>query len=201
MAVRPVVKLGDPILRKGAAPVEASEIGSPEVSEIIADLIDTHRSMGGVGLAAPQIGVSRRIVVAEIPPATEMRMRRYGDTLELMHFHALPMQVMINPRVVQESSDRAIFFEWCLSADAYAGLIPRSTEIEVQFLDGTGAECIQTFSGWAARVVHHEIDHLDGVICLDLALRRSLVSVDSWRETWARRHPVDAGRELGVSFD
>lgn len=198
MTIRPIVKLGDPVLRKVAAPVDPADIGTENLRALISDLIDTNRGAGGVGLAAPQIGVSQRVVVVEIPQANERTSQTYGDNLGRMQRKELPLLVMINPRLIDESIHNSLFYEWCLSADAYAGLVSRPTYISVTFVDEAGANQCRSFDGWAARVVRHEIDHLDGNICLDLALPRSLVSVESWRNCWARRDPSDACCELGV---
>lgn len=199
MAVRPISTVGDPSLRKVATAVGYGEFGSSELLALLADLTDTLRTSEGIGLSAPQIGISKRVIVIEIRPATETMNQIYGPNLEQMDRRALPLLVMFNPRITSESDQRVTFFEWCLSADTYAALVSRPLSIEVEFQDALGNSHRQAFEGWASRVIKHEIEHLDGWLCLDHAIPRSLVSTESWRNLWARRDVEEVCLEFGVA--
>lgn len=151
MAVRTVLKMGDPRLYRKAEPVETFD--TPELERLIADMFDTMAAYNGAGLAAPQIGVSQRVVIFGVD-----RNPRYPQAEEV------PMTVLINPVVHLLGSELEEGWEGCLSVPGMRGLVTRFKELRYTGFDQHGAPIDRTVSGFHARVVQHECDHLDGIL-------------------------------------
>ncbi len=151
MAIRPVLRLGDPRLFQLAS--EVDEFNHPELDALINDLFDTMAAEDGVGLAAPQIGVGLRVVIFGFDSNP-----RYPDS------DAVPKTILINPQITPLSDDKEDGWEGCLSVPGMRGLVSRYTHIRYTGLDATGTAVDKTASGFHARVVQHEYDHLDGII-------------------------------------
>jgi len=151
MAVRPVLKMGDPVLRQVAPPLLPSEFGS--LGELIADMEDTMRALSGAGLAAPQIGVSRRVVIFEMHENP-----RYPQVAPI------PFTVLVNPVLTLLGEEEEEGWEGCLSVPGLRGLVPRHRHLRYQGLDAEGRPIDRTVEGFHARVVQHEVDHLDGIL-------------------------------------
>jgi peptide deformylase len=151
MAIRDVLKMGDPRLLAISAPV--SVFGTPELQQLIQDMQDTMRHLSGVGLAAPQIGVNLRIVIfgVELNP-------RYPQA------EAVPFTVLINPVLTPLGTDQEDGWEGCLSVPGMRGLVPRYRELRYIGQDPCGNLIDRTASDFHARVVQHEVDHLDGIL-------------------------------------
>ncbi|MCX7628022.1 MAG: peptide deformylase [Methylophilaceae bacterium] len=151
MAVRPVLRMGDPLLLQVAAPVE--QFDTPELHALIQDMRDTMEAMQGAGIAAPQIGVSRQVVIFGVK-----KNPRYPDAEEV------PDTVLINPSLQVLSEDMEEGWEGCLSVPGMRGLVPRHTRIRYTGYDQFGNPIDRTVSGFHARVVQHECDHLWGIL-------------------------------------
>ena len=151
MAVRPVLKMGHPLLRQVARPV--TEFGTPELRELVRDMDDTMRSLNGAGLAAPQIGVSLRLVIFEVT-----RNPRYPDVGEV------PYTVLANPELTPLGDETEDGWEGCLSVPGLRGLVPRHRRLRYRGVDLEGRLIDRTVEGFHARVVQHEVDHLDGIL-------------------------------------
>lgn len=151
MAVREILKMGDPRLLRIAASVSAHEVGTPALSALIVDMLDTMAAAGGVGLAAPQIGVDAQVVIFGFEESA-----RYPDA------EPVPRTVLINPviEVLGDEEDEA--WEGCLSVPGLRGVVPRPTHIRYRGLDEAGQVIEREVSGFHARVVQHECDHLIG---------------------------------------
>lgn len=151
MAVREILKMGDPRLLRIAASVSAHEVGTPALSALIVDMLDTMAAAGGVGLAAPQIGVDAQVVIFGFEESA-----RYPDA------EPVPRTVLINPviEVLGDEEDEA--WEGCLSVPGLRGVVPRPTHIRYRGLDESGQGIEREVSGFHARVVQHECDHLIG---------------------------------------
>jgi peptide deformylase len=148
--------MGNPILRLPANAVEPEHADS--LTTIIPDMIATMRDAGGVGLAAPQIGISLRLMVFEVPVSRATNLD--GDK-------PCDIQVLINPNFNPATSDKELGWEGCLSIPGLPGEVPRYKEITYTGFNGEGTP-IETFaSGFHARVVQHEMDHLDGILYPD----------------------------------
>lgn len=151
MPVRPVLKMGDPLLFDEAKPV--TDFTTTELDLLIEDMFDTMRAESGAGLAAPQIGVSQRVVIFGVEANP-----RYPDVEEV------PMTVLINPIIEPVGEEIEQGWEGCLSVPGLRGLVPRYTSIRYRGLDQKGEPIERLASGFHARVVQHECDHLDGIL-------------------------------------
>ncbi len=151
MAIREVLKMGDPRLLAVAAPV--LEFGTPELGQLLADMQDTMRDLNGAGLAAPQIGVGLRVVIFGFEDNP-----RYPDA------DSVPFTVLINPVLTPLGLDQDEGWEGCLSVPGMRGLVPRYRELRYTGFDAAGAPLDRTVKDFHARVVQHEVDHLDGIL-------------------------------------
>lgn len=151
MATRPVLRMGDPRLLQRADPI--TNFGSRELDALLADMRDTMHELDGVGLAAPQIGVSLRVVIFEVNANP-----RYPDA------ESVPQTVLINPVLTPLSDEMEEDWEGCLSVPGMRGLVPRYTKLRYQGRDEKGGMIDRIVSGFHARVVQHECDHLDGIL-------------------------------------
>ena len=151
MSVRRVLKMGDPVLYRKAEPVQ--EFNTLELSALIADMFDTMAALNGAGLAAPQIGVSQRVVIFSVESNP-----RYPDV------EPVPSTVLINPVLMPLGSDMEDGWEGCLSVPGLRGLVSRYQKLRYTGFDRHGTPIDRTVSGFHARVVQHECDHLDGIL-------------------------------------
>ena len=153
MAVIDVVRMGHPVLLQRAAPVE--DPTAPDVRALVVDMVDSLAAAGGIGLAAPQIGVSKRVVIFNVPPDRDTR--EGGDG-------AVPMTVMINPEIEPRGDEVQLSFESCLSVPGMTGVVPRYARIVYRYRDLDGQPHEVEAHDFHARVVQHECDHLDGIL-------------------------------------
>jgi peptide deformylase len=151
MAVRPVLRMGDPRLLEVSRPV--ARFDTAELHALIADMQDTMRALNGAGLAAPQIGVGWRVVVFGIEHNP-----RYPDA------EAVPFTVLVNPVLTPLGNEMEEDWEGCLSVPGMRGRVPRFSRLEYSGFDPFGAAIQRSVSGFHARVVQHECDHLDGIL-------------------------------------
>lgn len=151
MPSRQVLRMGDDRLLRVAEKVTI--FNSEDLHALLADMRDTMHAMNGVGLAAPQIGVNLRVVIFEVEGNP-----RYPEA------EAVPQTVLINPQITRLKNTREEDWEGCLSVPGMRGIVPRFTHIRYQGFDEYGAVIDRTVSGFHARVVQHECDHLDGIL-------------------------------------
>jgi peptide deformylase len=195
----PIIECGDPVLRRAADPVDPSDLRTAELRRLISQMRATMEAAPGVGLAAPQVGVSVQLAVVQDGP------ERWGQLTEderaARERNTLPFAVLVNP-VLQpvEDVDQVSFYEGCLSVPGLAGVVARHGAVRVKALDEHGQPVDRVFSGWAARIVQHEVDHLDGRLYLDRVETRSLSTVDNYARQWAGRPPGDAAAALGFTL-
>lgn len=149
MAVRSILHMGHPLLLTPAAEVTA--FSTPELAALIADMFDTMHAAGGVGLAAPQIGVSLQVVIFGFE-----RSERYPDA------EAVPQTVLVNPVLTPLGDEEQTDWEGCLSVPGLRGAVPRHARLRYQGFDAAGNPVDRTVTGFHARVVQHECDHLAG---------------------------------------
>ena len=150
MPVRQVLKMGEPLLRQVAAPVTRFDA---QLTALVADMDDTMRELNGAGIAAPQIGVSARVVIFELK-----------DNPRYPHLAPVPYTVLVNPLVTPLGAEQDEGWEGCLSVPGMRGLVPRFRRLRYQGFDVQGAPIDRTVEGFHARVVQHEVDHLDGIL-------------------------------------
>jgi peptide deformylase len=191
MSLPGIVQAGHPVLRGRASEVEPERIASDEIQTLIRAMVAVMRDAPGVGLAAPQIGVGLRVVVLEDRP--EYMARQRPELLAERERTPLPLQVLINPELVVTGSGSATFFEGCLSVSGYMALVERHREVEVRGLDEHGAPVTSSARGWPARILQHEIDHLNGTLYVDRMITRSFCNNDEVSARWISA-PVDEVR-------
>ena len=150
MAVRQVLKMGEPLLRAVAAPVQRFDAA---LAELVADMDDTMRALHGAGIAAPQIGVGARVVIFELK-----------ENPRYPHLAPVPYTVLVNPVLTALGAEQDEGWEGCLSVPGMRGLVPRFRRLRYQGFDVQGAPIDRTVEGFHARVVQHEVDHLDGIL-------------------------------------
>jgi peptide deformylase len=151
MAIREVLKMGDPRLLAVAQPV--GRFGTPELENLLTDMQDTMRNLNGAGLAAPQIGVGLRVVIFGFEHNP-----RYPDA------ESVPFTILINPQITPLGETLDEDWEGCLSVPGMRGLVPRYRELRYTGFDAAGASIDRTVKHFHARVVQHEVDHLDGIL-------------------------------------
>ncbi|HEX5364122.1 MAG TPA: peptide deformylase [Gallionella sp.] len=157
MSIRTVLRMGDVRLQQVAAPVR--DFGSGDLRELLCDMRDTMKALDGAGLAAPQIGVGLRVVIfGVLPDQQDPQNPRYPEA------GSVPYTVLINPVITPLGDEREEGWEGCLSLPGLRGLVPRFLHIRYQGCDEYGALIDRTVSGFHARVVQHECDHLDGIL-------------------------------------
>lgn len=152
-----VAHMGHPILRQVAEKLSPKEIKSEEIQTLIRDMIDTMREYNGVGLAAPQVHVSKQIAVMEIADDNP----RYPDQ------NSVPVTVFINPVITPLTEDTLEVWEGCLSVPGMRGAVQRPSKIRLQGLNEKGEEIDRVFEGFPAIAVQHETDHLFGILYVD----------------------------------
>jgi peptide deformylase len=156
MTVREIVHVGNPVLRERSREVASDELASPEVQQLIDDLIDTMRAANGAGIAAPQIGEPVRIATIEVT-----RNPRYP------YKPPIPLTVVVNPIVEALDDELVEINEGCLSVPNMRGNVMRHVNIRVRYVDRHGVEHDEVKRGLTAGTFQHELDHLDGVLFLD----------------------------------
>ncbi|KOV97018.1 peptide deformylase [Streptomyces sp. NRRL B-1140] len=188
-----IVAAGDPVLRQGTVPYDG-QLEPALLARFVEALRVTMRAAPGVGLAAPQVGVPLRIAVIEDPAPVpeEVRLAR-GRVPQ-------PFRVLVNPSYEPVGEARAAFFEGCLSVPGWQAVVARPAEVRLTGQDEHGRALDEVFTGWPARIVQHETDHLDGVLYLDRAEPRSLASSQAMAERWAQPTPQEAARALGFEL-
>ncbi|MFF0163616.1 peptide deformylase [Streptomyces sp. NPDC005263] len=186
----PIVAAGDPMLRGGTERFDG-QLGPSLLSRFVEALRVTMRAAPGVGLAAPQVGVPLRIAVIEDPAPVpeEVRLAR-GRVPQ-------PFRVLVNPSYEPVGPARAAFFEGCLSVPGWQAVVARHAVVRLTGEDERGRALDEQFTGWPARIVQHETDHLDGTLYLDRAELRSLSSSEAMAQRWTQPTPQEAARELG----
>lgn len=178
-----IVQAGDVVLRARAAEVPESELGSPALHVLVARMIAAMRAAPGVGLAAPQLGVGKRVIVLEDRP--ELMGKLTDAELRERERTAFPVRVLVNPSLRVLDDAPRTFFEGCLSVKGWTALVPRAHEVEVEARDEDGRAVRWRVAGWPARILQHELDHLDGVLYVDRMVARSFSTHEHARVRFA----------------
>jgi peptide deformylase len=189
----PIVAAGDPVLRRPAEPFDG-QLDPALLARFVAALRRTMHAAPGVGLAAPQVGVALRIAVVEDPAPVPEEVRQARGRVPQ------PFQVLVNPGYEPVGETRVAFFEGCLSVPGWQAVVARPARVRLTGSDEHGRAVDEVFSGWPARIVQHETDHLDGVLYVDRAEPRSLASNQAVAERWNQPTPREAARELGFDL-
>ena len=161
------------MLRQAGKTLTPAEIVNPEVQQLIELMRETMRQAPGVGLAAPQIGLSLQLAVIE-------------DTAEnaATERTPVPFHVIANPRL-EVGPEIVEFYEGCLSVEGYQAIVPRARSVRVHALDHNGESIVIDASGWYARILQHEIDHLGGTLYIDRMRTRTLATARNFSRYWA----------------
>jgi peptide deformylase len=190
-----IVQAGDPILRRQSRPLTLEEISSPSIQQLIELMRDAMRAAPGVGLAAPQIGESLQLAVIE--DRTEYISDLPADQLAERQRSAIPFHVIINPRLSFLDDSTAEFFEGCLSVAGYQAVVDRALNVRVECLNERGEEVTINAHGWYARILQHEIDHLNGTLYVDRMKTRTLTTAENMIRFWRRQSIEEVLAELG----
>jgi len=172
-----IVQAGDPVLRERGRELTKDEIKSPEVQRLIELMRDTMHEAPGVGLAAPQVGVSVQLAVIEDQP--EYLAHHTAEGLAKAQRSAVPFHVIINPKLTLLGNESAQFFEGCLSVEGYQAIVDRSLNVRVECLNERGEEVTINAHGWYARILQHEIDHLNGTLYIDRMKTRTFTTSEN----------------------
>jgi peptide deformylase len=189
----PIVAAGDPVLRRVTERFDG-QLDSALLARFVEALRVTMHEAPGVGLAAPQVGVGLRIAVIEDPAPVpeEVRLTR-GRVPQ-------PFRVLVNPSYESVGTAEVAFFEGCLSVPGWQAVVARHAEVRLTGQDEHGRAVDELFTGWPARIVQHETDHLDGTLYLDRAELRSLSSNQAMIQRWTQPTPRQAAEALGFEL-
>jgi len=171
-----IVSVGEAVLRQQARPLTVAEIRSPEIQQLIQHMRETVNDAPGVGLAAPQVGFPLQLAVIE--DKQEYFAGLTAEQIAERERQPLPFHVIVNPVLRQQSAGDVEFFEGCLSVPGFTAIVARSPQVRVECLDETGAARVIEATGWYARILQHEIDHLHGTLYLDRMQSRTFCSLD-----------------------
>jgi len=191
-----IVQAGDPVLRKKGRELTKDEIRSPQIQQLIELMHITMRDAPGVGLAAPQVGVSIQLAVIEDPE--EYLEHLSEDQLAATQRSAEPFHVIINPKLTLLDHGKATFFEGCLSVEGYQAIVERALAVRVECLNERGEEITINAHGWYARILQHEIDHLNGTLYIDRMKTRTYTTGENMARFWRDQTIEEVLAETGA---
>ena len=177
-----ILQAGESVLRQRARPLTAEEIRSGAVRQLIELMRETMRDAPGVGLAAPQIGEPLQIAVIE--DRVEYMSSTPAEVLIERGREPVPFHVIINPRLSITGGGTVEFFEGCLSVAGFTALVARPRAVHVECLNEHAEPVVIDARGWYARILQHEIDHLNGTLYLDRMEPRSFMTIDNHARYW-----------------
>lgn len=183
--IRPIVLLGDPVLRIPAQVLDAHDSHGEAVRALVRDMTETLERAGGVGLAAPQVGAAVRLILAGSFPTDRAPDRPL-----------VPISTFLNPRIVAASPETEEAWEGCLSFQAYQVCVVRPQAVTVEYITLDGSPARVEAEGFFARVLQHEIDHLDGILTLDRAAGPEDIQASSPGEPPTPSSPSDLEADL-----
>jgi peptide deformylase len=177
-----IVHVGEPVLREEARALTPQEILSEETQRLIREMRETMYDAPGVGLAAPQVGMPLQLAVIE--DKEDLLKAVPAEDLAEKERRPVPFHVIINPEITYLGDEKTHFYEGCLSLAGFSAVVPRSRRVRVKYLDERGEEQLIEASGWYARILQHEIDHLRGALYIDRMQSRTFTSLDNWTRHW-----------------
>jgi peptide deformylase len=177
-----IVQAGNPILRQRALSLTVEQIRSREIQKLIESMRECMHEAPGVGLAAPQVGLALQLAVIED------REDYHKDVSEALlqerERKPVPFHVIVNPVLEEVGDEKAEFFEGCLSLSGFSALVRRARAVRVACLDERGEAKVIEASGWYARILQHEVDHLNGALYIDRMHARSFTTMENLAEFW-----------------
>ena len=177
-----IVQAGNPVLRQRARPLSVAELRSRDTQKLIEFMRTCMHEAPGVGLAAPQLGLGIQLAVIE--DREEYHKEVAEAVLRERERRPVPFHAVVNPSIEYIGDEKAEFFEGCLSLAGFSALVPRARAVRVTCLDERGQEKVINASGWYARILQHEIDHLNGTLYIDRMGSRSFTSMENLAEFW-----------------
>jgi peptide deformylase len=177
---RPLCRMGHPILRQKAREVPKISLKTDEISQLIQDLHDSMKFYGGIGIAAPQVGVDLSMAMIELTSQN-----RYGEE------DHLPLTVFINPKIEYLTDEKQGFWEGCLSVPGLRGFVERPRRIKVSYMDLEGQQQEIKAEGFLATVLQHELDHLEGILYVDRIKDMKLLSYQEEFEQFFREKALE----------
>jgi peptide deformylase len=191
-----IVNVGEPSLRAASKQLSKEQILSPSIQNLIEYMRETLRDAPGVGLAAPQVGESLQLAVIEDKLEyhkllTETELKERGRS-------TVPFHVIVNPVLELVTESSGTFFEGCLSLPGFTALVPRAKQVRVRCLDHQGEPKVIETSGWHARILQHEVDHLNATLHIDRMLAHSFSTLDNYTRHW-KNLPLKIAVENGSS--
>ena len=188
-----IVGAGEPVLRAPCSVLSKEQIRSPSIQDLVDLMRETVRDAPGVGLAAPQVGESMQLAVIE--DKLEYHELLTEKELKERERSAIPFHVIVNPALELLTEPTQTFFAGCLSLPGFTALVARAREVRVHCLDHSGEPRIIDASGWYARILQHEIDHLHGTLYIDRMQARSFSTLENYTRHWKDRWQNATGRE------
>jgi peptide deformylase len=177
-----IVQAGEQVLRAQARALTRNDILSEQTQRLIEEMRETMRAAPGVGLAAPQVAVSLQLAVIE--DCEEYHAKATAEQLAERGRRPIPFHVVINPKIVASDDAGVEFFEGCLSVAGYTAIVPRYRRVAVEFLNQRAEPVRVEAEGWYARILQHEIDHLNGMLYIDRMHARTFCTLENYERLW-----------------
>jgi peptide deformylase len=177
-----IVQVGEAVLRQKAKALTMDEIRGPKTQELLEWMRETMHDAPGVGLAAPQVGLALQLAVIEDKP--ENMKDAPAEFIKERERKPVPFHVLINPKISLGGTADVEFFEGCLSLPGFTAVVPRARQVRVECLDHKGNPKVIEASGWYARILQHEIDHLHGTVYVDRMHPRTLMTLENFNRYW-----------------
>jgi len=196
MTLPAIVQAGHPVLRRKAAPVHPDLFGTAKLADLAKTMTEVMRKAPGVGLAAPQIGVDLALVVLE--DAEGLMSRLSAEDRAARGRVPFPLTAIANPVLRFHGEATASFFEGCLSVAGYMAIVERALDVEVTGTDLEGAPIAWRVSGWPARILQHEVDHIGGTLYIDRMIPRTFGANAEVQARWLGMPPDQVVAELGA---
>jgi peptide deformylase len=177
-----IVQAGEPVLREASQPLTLEQLRSREVRDLVDWMRETMRDAPGVGLAAPQVGVGLQVAVIE--DRAELLAAIAPEQLARQGRRPVPFHVVVNPHLTL-TGEPVDFFEGCLCVIGYMAMVPRAARVRVDCWDEHGEQRVIEADGWYARILQHEIDHLQGTLYVDRMYSRSFITEEHYRRAYS----------------
>ncbi len=186
---------GEAVLRQQARRLSAEEIRGRQIQDLISSMRETMHDAPGVGLAAPQVGVPIQLAVIEDRP--ELIEKLPVAQVAERERRPVPFHVVVNPTLIVDGEETAEFFEGCLSMAGLTAIVPRARRVRVECMNERAEPVVITAQGWYARILQHEIDHLNGILYIDRMKPRSCSTQDNHARYWKDKSIAAFWAEIG----